>query len=303
MPTNYPVVFEGLLRPLLAGKKTISVDKLFASPDLGTVTKATKLKHLRAFISDNPKYVGTVEGVLPTDEVLLEAIEQRLGCKIAENNIVRANQECADIVRSAAAPVVATFVGESLSQHVSGGKISLPMADLVTFLLDDYASFSRGAGNGLVSTAGRMNEKLLVACLEEKGLSHGANFTKTGKNLQGDIVIHSQAGAKKNLHVEVKSHHARERLLRGLNDITGEKVGAGYFVDPAEFGPGRTQTLLQSQAAAIYMPDSTLKKVDQNALGMTTNAAVAFGSRFYRPLEQFATDMQAFSQTGTLPPY
>ncbi|QNP45668.1 hypothetical protein H9L14_14270 [Sphingomonas sediminicola] len=177
------------------------------------------------------------------------------------------------------------------------------MADLVTFLLDDYASFSRGAGNGLVSTAGRMNEKLLVACLEEKGLSHGANFTKTGTNLQGDIVIHSKAGAKKNLHVEVKSHHARERLLRGLNDITGEKVGAGYFVDPAEFGPGRTQTLLQSQAAAIYMPDSTLKKVDQNALAMKTNAAVAFGSRFYRPLEQFATDMQAFSQTGALPTY
>lgn len=303
MRTDYPVAFEGLLKPLLAGKKTISVDKLFASPSLGKVTKATKLKHLRAFISDKPKYVGTVEGVLPTDAVLLEAIEQRLGAKIAERNIVLANQECMDIVRSAAEPVVATFVRESLSQYVSGGKIASPMADLVTFLLDDYASFSRGAGNGLVSTAGRMNEQLLVACLEEKGLKPNLNFTKTGKNLEGDIVIHSQAGAKKNLHVEVKSHHARERLLRGLNDITGEKVGAGYFVDAAEFGPGRTKTLLQTQVAAIYMPGTTLKKVDKSAAKMTTNAAVAFGSRLYRPLEQFASDMKAYSQTGQLPNY
>jgi hypothetical protein len=48
---------------------------------------------------------------------------------------------------------------------------------------------------------------------------------------------------------------------------------------------------------------TTLTQVDKEARKLTTNAAVAFGSRLYRPLEQFATDMQAYSKTGKLPSY
>lgn len=303
LATDYFAAFTSLLSPLLANAGTISIDKLFADPLLGNVSKATKLKHLKTFISGQATYVGIVEGVLPDDATLLKAIEQRIGAPISERNVVQANNACMGIVMSATRPVVETFVRESLSQYISGGNLNAPMSDLLDFLIDDYSSFSRGSGNGLVSIAGRMNENLLQACLEHAGLIKGTDFKRTGKNSEGDIIIHSHAGNRVNLGIEVKSHHARERLLRGLDNVSGSKVGAGYFVDPAEFGPGRTRTLLQTHAAAIYMPASTLGQLDPQARGLTTNVTIAFGSRFYRPLEQFATDMRVYSKTGVLPRY
>lgn len=301
MPTDYAAVYESLLAPLASSGKTIGTDELFSAPQLGTVQRATKLKHLKTFISAKPQYIGVVEGVLPNSEGLLDLIAKQLGSPVHEGNVVEANRICARIVMKAAQPVVASFVRSSLAQYIDDSHVNVPMEALIEFLVGEFSAFSRGAGNGLVSVAGSMNEVLLLACLEHAGMKRGTDFTKTGTDSEADIVIHTQVGAKQNLGVEVKSYHARERLLRGLQDIKGAKVGAGYFIDPAEFSLARTKTLLQTQAAAIYMPAVTLANVPADARGQVTTAQIAFQSRFYRPLEQFASDMKAFSKTGNLP--
>jgi hypothetical protein len=259
------------------------------------------MKHLRRFISDRPEYIGVVHGVLPSRDVLLNLVEKQLGAPIAESNVVLANKKCAEIVTKAARPALESYIRTSLGQYVAGSQLDVPMDELIEFLLGDYASFSRGAGNGLISVAGGMNEELLAACLTGAGMIVGSDFTRTGTDSEGDIVIHSHAGVKSNLGVEIKSYHARERLLRGLKDIEGPKVGAGYFIDPTEFGGNRTVTLLQTHAAAIYMPAATLAQLGNQALAATSNEAIAYGSKFYRPLERFASDMKAFSKTGALP--
>lgn len=301
LPVDYPSIYESLLEPIGVSKSTISTEKLFASPELGGVKRATKLKHLKAFLGQRPEFIGVVDGVLPNSAGLLDLIVQQLGSAIHEGNVVQANRACAQIVLKAARPVVASYVRTSLDGYISGPDINVPIYALIEFLVGDFSTFSRGAGNGLVSVAGSMNEELLIACLQHAGMASGTDFTKTGTDSEADILVHSHAAGKHNLGVEVKSYHARERLLRGLQDIKGAKVGAGYFVDPSEFNSGRTKTLLQTQAAAIYMPGATLADLPADVRDMRTNAAEAFQSRFYRPLERFASDMKAFTTSGELP--
>ena len=92
-------------------------------------------------------------------------------------------------------------------------------------------------------------------------------------------------------------------MLRGLQDIVGHKVGFGFFVDASEFNSHRTQTLLQSETAAIYMPQSTLNDVEIEAQAMRTTQTIAFNSRFYRPIEQFVSDMKYFCTNDELPKF
>ncbi len=247
-------------------------------------------------------YFGTVQGILPSVDSLIDLAAQRVGAPVSEANVVQANKICADIVKRATDPVVEEVVRGGLASFISSNALQIPIQDLMDFLIGEFAAFTKGAGNGLVSVAGSINEKLLVRCLLERGLTEN-DFRQTGTESEGDIVIHSKAANRSNLGIEVKSYHARERLLRGLKDVDRPKVGAGYFVDYSEFNAQRTRLLLQTNAGAIYIPSDTLAKIDPASLAMTTNDTIAFGSRFYRPLERFASDMAYFVENGELPQF
>lgn len=303
MRTDYPKIFKKHLEPYRNAGTTVSPNTLFADPALPSVKRETKLKHLKKFLGDFPSFAGVVEGVLPDGAGLIKAIEQKLGAKITEKNVVSANEECAKIVKSAAKPIIETYVQDSLANFTSGSTVSVPLPDLIDFLIDDYGGFVRGSGNGLVKIAGHMNERLLITCLQYGGLSEMKDFTWTGTKSDADIVIHSSARSKPRLGVEVKSYHARERLLRGLKDVTPPKVGAGYFVDATEFGDVRTRALINAGTAAVYMPAKTLARLDAKIRAISATDNIAAGSKFYRPLEQFATDMIAFTKSGTLPKF
>ena len=96
------------------------------------------------------------------------------------------------------------------------------------------------------------------------------------------------------LLVEIKSWGARERLLRGLNDISPPKVGVGFFNDASEFNPERTNLFLATQALAIYLPQTTYAAIDATARARQN----ARGTTFYRPLGQFVADMRTFTECG-----
>ena len=299
---NYHKEFETLLSPHRAAGTSVSAAELFSLPQLGTASSKTKRGHLKKFLDSDITYLGTVQGILPSVDVVIELAAKHLGAPVSEGNVVEANRACAAIVTKAAGPVVEEFVRSGLGPYISEDSLQISVHELMEFLVGEFAAFTKGAGNGLVSVAGALNERLLVRCLLEKGLKKDEDFRQTGTESEGDVVIHTKVAAKTNLGVEIKSYHARERLLRGLRDIDRPKVGAGYFVDPSEFNPQRTILLLQTNAAAIYMPAETLAKLDSKAAGMTTNDTIAFGFRFYRPIERFASDMEHFVQAGNLPP-
>jgi hypothetical protein len=298
---DYPVVFEQILKNVHAAGKTIPLHIVMMNSAFRSVTDATIKKHLKKFISINYHYIGTVEGLLPDDDALIRLIESKIGGKINSSNVVDANRHCAHIVKLAAEPVLKTYVQESLSHYFTGGNLQIPISDLIDFLINDYDIFTRGAGNGLVSTAGRMNEKLLISCLVFVGLVDRTDFTRTGTKSDADIIIHSAIGSKPRLSVEVKSHHARERLLRALKDVTTPKVGAGYFVDEKEFTESHTQALIQAGTASVYLPNATLINISLKIRSLRVHDPIAANSKFYRPIENFATDMKNFCLNGKLP--
>ncbi|WP_299322952.1 hypothetical protein [Parasphingopyxis sp.] len=299
---DYQKTFSQLLLGYLDSGVPISKESLFAHPSLGTAKDATKLKHLKKFFQEKPEFFGSVLGVLPPSNSIIDMAEKRLGEPVTEDNVVSMNRACADIVKAAFEPVVEQVVREGLFEHIESDICTIPLKELMTFLLGDFAEFSKGAGNGLVSVAGTLNELLLIRCLENIGME-STSFSQTGAESEGDIIVHSTSSNKGNLGIEIKSYHARERLLRGLRDLNRPKVGAGYFIDASEFNEGRTRLLLQTQAAAIYMPQETLDLLASDARSITSQDIISFGSRFYRPIEIFATDMLSYSKSGELPSY
>lgn len=301
MENKYHKLFEEIISAL-PESQCISIGDLFSSPGIPTVSDNTKKKHLKSLISLKPELLEKVTGFYPSPETIIDLVEARFG-KVIESNIDASNQSCREIVQGIARPIVEEFVKESLADHINDNRISIELNQFLIFLFEEFIEFSRGAGNGLVSIAGSINELLLIRAMRNSGMTEQADFTRTGTESEADIVIHSRAGSRMNLGVEVKSYHARERLLRGLQDITGNKVGAGFFKDPKEFNAKRTKTLLQARPAAIYMPRTTLEKLDSDAISLTTNETIAFRSLLYRPLERFVTDMKHFNEHEALPTY
>ena len=299
---DYKNAFRTALNALPNGGTT-DLQTLFSTPSLPAVTVATKRKHLRDLIEAEPALLDRVVGFYPKVGTVIDLVETRHG-PVTETRLDQANDQCRQIVERIALPVVHGFVQSSLAAYIHGADVAVPLADLMRFLLDDFADFNRGAGNGLVSIAGGMNEALLMRAMTRGGLRENVHFKKTGTDSDGDFIVHSTGGNRDNLGVEVKSYHARERLLRGLQDITGPKVGAGFFKEPSEFNAQRTRTLRGTGAAAIYMPRATLTRVDAAALAaQTTDVRIADQCRLYRPLEQFVSDMGHFNRTGELPRY
>jgi hypothetical protein len=263
----------------------------------------TRKKHLKEFIEKNPSYLKCISGLIPKPETIIASVETEIG-PITEDKLDLANMKCSELVNAIARPMVDEFVRDSLSDSydASSGNYLIDSLKLSQFLLDDFSTYLKAAGNGLVSIAGSLNEKLLHRALVNVGMELNQDFKVTGTDSEADIVIHTSVGTHDNLGVEVKSYHARERLLRGLKDVKEPKVGVGYFKDPSEFNYSRTITLIQSQAAAIYMPQKTLELVELKARGQTVNVKVALDSALYRPLERFASDMK-HNKIGKLPHY
>lgn len=301
---NYPAIFEEIFGSVAVGERIAYLDVVNDPRLPATVAIATKKTHLKRYIEENPSQLKLLTGLIPKPETVIHLVESEIG-GITEHKLDDANRKCSEVVTAITRPMVEGFIREGLSNYFEAGdsSYSVTASALSQFLLDDFAGYLKAAGNGLVSIAGALNEKLLQRALINAGMSPEGDFSITGTDSEADIVIHTVAGSRENLGVEVKSYHARERLLRGLKDVKEPKVGVGYFKDHSEFNHGRTITLLQARPAAIYMPQRTLDRVEQRARLVMTNERVAFGSALYRPLEQFASDMKHYAATGELPRY
>lgn len=303
MATNRPNPHHAAFRSIFAampnGQK-IWADQLFLDPALPSTARATHRKHLISLLNAEPALLEKVLGIYPNAHTIIDLVEHRFGM-ITEANLDISNRHAASIVRGIAQPVIEQFVDTTLASHITNGQVSISKLSLMTFLLEDFTEFSKGAGNGLVSIAGTLNEYLFMRAMRNGGMVEGTHFMKTGKNSEADLIVQSNAGTRPQLGVEIKSYHARERLLRGLHDITGAKVGIGFFKDSNEFNLSRTQTLLQTHAAAIYMPQATLSAVNPAAAALTSNENIAFQSKLYRPIERFVSDMNYFYNNALLP--
>lgn len=277
-------------------------EDILNSPSLPKVSIETKKKHLRTYIESNPAALEKIQGFYPSAATIVSLVELKLGTKIQETNLYESNNIARNIVKNITGPIIERFISSGLTESIKNNHLSIHLPGLIDFLAEDFSEFLAAQGNGLVSIAGTVNEFLLERAMTNGGMTD-QNFQKTGKNSDADFMIYSSATNRYQIGIEVKSYHARERLLRGLQDIDGNKIGFGYFINHHEFNSHRTKTLLQTEAMAIYMPEKTLSKIEPEARNLTTNSKIAFGSRFYRPFEQFVTDMKYFCLNGKLPTF
>lgn len=298
---SYPDAFSAIFSKASV-HHPIWVDAVFADSSLPNVADETKKKHLRTYIESNPPELEKLLGFYPSATTIISLVEIKLGTKIVETNLYESNKIARDIVKNITEPILERFISSGLAHNISNNQLSIGLSPLIDFLASDFSEFLAAQGNGLVSIAGTVNEFLLSSAMTNGGMTN-TDFQKTGKNSDADFMIYSSAASRYQIGIEVKSYHARERLLRGLQDIDGHKIGFGYFINPQEFNAHRTRTLLQTEAMAIYMPAETLANVEPSAKALTTNSRIAFGSKFYRPFEQFVTDMKYFCVNGTLPTY
>ena len=257
---------------------------------------------MRGYIEENPSKLEKVSGFYPSASTIVNLVELKIEAKINEQNLNHANKIARDIVDTIAKPILEKFLVTSLLSNIVENELVISIPNLMEFLQLEFTEFLSSSGNGLQSIAGALNEQLLQRAMQNAGMDE-TQFQKTGKDSNADFKVYSTAKQRHQLGVEVKSYHARERLLRGLQDIVGHKVGFGFFIDASEFNSHRTQTLLQSEAAAIYMPQSTLDEVEVEAKAMRTTQLLAFNSKFYRPIERFVSDMKYFCNNDELPKF
>ena len=282
--------------------ETIWLEKLLDNYRLPKVKLNTRKKYLRDYIEENPNQLEKISGFYPSAVTIVNLVELKIKEKIRENNLNSSNKVARDIVNAIAKPILENYLVTSLDKNITNGNVNITIPKLMDFLQLEFTEFLSSSGNGLQSIAGALNEHLLQKAMLNAGMDE-SQFQKTGKDSNADFKIYSKVKQRKQLGVEVKSYHARERLLRGLQDIVGHKVGFGFFIDAGEFNSHRTQTLLQSETAAIYMPQSTLDDVELEAKNMRTTQTIAFESKFYRPIERFVSDMKHFCSNDELPKF
>lgn len=259
------------------------------------VAKATVKKAVNRLLAEQPHRAGQVTGFIPNAEIVVDAVEAEIG-RITSDLLYEANIRSKALIDQILSPEIELFVREALSGHMQGDEISISLQDLVDFISNEYSTYAAESGNGVVSVVGRLNEQIFIRSLENSDIGH-EHFRRSGNDGYGDIMIHQRDGLRQTLYVEVKSYHARERLLRGLQDIVHPaKVGVGFFQQSHEFNARRTQTLLDTGAWAIYLPTTTFNEVDENAKARITGR----GDRLYRPLEMFVQDMEEFVNNGRI---
>lgn len=273
-----------------------SVDDLSNNINVG---KPTIKKYLNILLRAGNQDVKKVFGFIPDVELLVDLAEEKLGA-ISSSLLMQANEVTKSIVDEIAKPELKRVFIKGLSENVADEVLCMNIDDLFDYVSDEFLSYVTDTGNGFVSIVGRLNEEIILRALKNSTLDSVCDFRRTGTQSDADIIVYEAAGKRNNLYVEVKSYHARERLLRGLQDIPHQtKVGIGFFRDPREFNPSRTQTLIDTGAQAIYLPNDTFNDLSQESLLMKTGQQ----QRFYRSTDLFVDDMICFVNTGKLTEY
>lgn len=263
------------------------------------VSEDTVRKHLNDYLSRNSDSLLKLRGFLPSAKVLLELVSTELGTAVDGANLEQANSACKRLVDRLVRPLHEELLKSALEPLIAAGHSpEVLLNKIVAFVFDDYQDFAAQSANSTVSIGGSLNESLLAMALASEGLTEGTDFFRTGRSSSADIKIEGHPG-KKPLWVEVKSYHARERLLRGLRDISeDEKVGVGFFKDPSEFNERAVDALVNKGGAwAVYLPGETLAKVVQESRDKHSPKA----GLLLRPLSQFPAEMRVYRQTGTFP--
>lgn len=260
------------------------------------VAKSTTRKHLNSLLRKGSELPLAVAGFVPDASLLVDMAEKKIG-RIGSPDIMAANLATKEIVDEIAKPELKRVFTDGLPGKRDGEMLSVDVSQLFDYVADDFLPHVTETDNGFVSMVGRLNEEIVLRVLRNSELEDGTDFQRTGQNSVGDIIVSQRFGQRANLYVEVKSYHARERLLRGLQDIMHpQKVGIGFFRDEKEFNKSRTQTLINTGAEAIYLPMDTYGRVSDDALQMTTGKQ----NFFYRPADMFVEDMISFVRTGSI---
>lgn len=264
-----------------------------------SVKGSTIENHLRDFLDAYKDRLGKISGVFPHSETILDLVEEELGEPIRSGNIVKSNEIAKRIVDDLEKPRHELFCTSRLQKYLTplSEEFCIPGEVLFRFCYEDYQSFASESGNGIVSRAGTINELILVRALEAEGLELGENkdFTHKGKSREGDIVINSPKTSHA-LRCEVKSYHARERLLRALEELKGElNLGIGWFQNPQEFTRKRTTAYITANTHAIYLPARTLERLPE---GSKDRLNATGEQPFYRDIEELPGDAAYFSKTG-----
>jgi hypothetical protein len=285
--------FRPLLEVIGEGEGGKTPEQIAAS--LGWTVKRVS-DALTALVAKNLEIFDLTAQFMPSVPTVIDLVERQLGA-IGGGNLAAANVVCAEIVVNIIRPRYGSFLRRALHAHIDAGTdlLSLPVDDLVSFLLGDYRTFVKAQEQGLISKVGGLNEAILARGLTNSGLVRGTDFDVTGKRGNGDLAVYCNVTVPRvRLLVEVKSYGARERLLRGLQDIDPPKVGVGFFNRANEFNGERTTQFLGTQSLAIYMPRGTYDGLDEPTRARTNHR----GSRFYRPLDDFVADIRSFTQRG-----
>lgn len=303
MSSKYELAFDQFLdeHPNIFNSTTI-VGQI---ADALGVSKSTINSKLKTYLSERPSLWGRIAGCYPSANAIIQEVERDFQCPILGHNLLESNEKSSAIVGNVMNATHANFLKELLAPFMQqNGFVNVPFTEIENLLRTDYSEFLTRVRNGLVSIAGTLNQKLLCKALQNVGLSDSGaqkGFIETGKKSMGDIqVYHYGASGNKTLTIEAKSYAARERLLRGLQDINQQpKVGVGFFNDHTEFNEERTRLFIESTGAdAIYMPQVTYDQLATAARDMRRAS-----NRLYRPLENFPEDMLHFNKQGALPTY
>lgn len=293
-----PRLVKSKLRPLLASLAQAPGPHTpeYLAELLKWPTKEVREK-LTRLVSAQPGLFEATTEFLPGVETIVAMIETKLATQIHAGNLSEANTACIELVDSIVRPRYKSFIGRELREFIDIGTdtLSMKLDELIQFLLEEYRVFVRQQDQGLTSKAGGLNEAILVRALINGGLLEDTDFEVTGTKSQGDLAIYcDKLTPRRMLLAEVKSFGARERLLRGLQDVQPPKIGVGFFTQAKEFNPERTQQFLNTQALAIYMPETTYSALD----GASRDRINSRATPFYRPLGQFVGDMKAFTDNG-----
>ena len=170
--------------------------------------------------------------------------------------------------------------------------------ELLERVIDQIPPLVQQVQNQRVSTAGGVHQRLVVRTLESLGWRPQQEFEDLGSQTLGDIAVYGPGRTQ--CIVEVKSLNARERLRNSLAKVAQRHdavVGIGFFHQAHEFNESATRELVSTGALAVYMPAGTIAELHPSQ----QNARNRYQTAFYRPLAQFAGDMQQFRQTGRVP--
>lgn len=265
------------------------------------VGPTTVRKYLKMYLDLRPHKILKVVGFYPSSETVIRLAEEFLG-PVSGANLYEINAHCKSTIDAITKPKHKRFLNLLMQGHLEadGQTLRVNIETLVGLLYENYVDFIHEVDNGLVSIAGSMNEKILMRGLVNAGFIVGTDLRKTGTDSEGDLQIEHRGRTTRIMFCEVKSYAARERLLRGLQDIPHpEKIGVGFFNNAAEFNPERTRTLLAAGPLAIYMPDVTHEQLPEASKVQTTRNQ----DKLYRPLSMFISDMVEFRNSGLLPAY